>query len=96
MHPHWEAKLLINLVLRFLLAIRFLECRCQVYLPGQFVLHLHVTLFILDGQLPGKNMVVVYVVDVEIFLTLIGENRVQLEEVLTTRRNRQPPTTPEQ
>lgn len=60
----------------------------QIYLLSQLLFELLVTKLVIVSQEVEVDVLVICVVDVEIFLALVGKCWVQLEEVLTAGRDR--------
>lgn len=88
MNTDRKAKFFIFFILNIFLAIRFLQNWGEIDVLRQFLPQLSRVHLILDGQIRNQDSFVMLIVYIEVLLPLIGEDRVELKEVLPPERAR--------
>ena len=84
MDSYGEASIFIEFILALLSAESAVSWRLKVYICLQLVFQLLVPFFLLDSKWGRINVAVFSVVDIKILLAVLGKNRIELKEVLST------------
>lgn len=91
MNSDGKTSLLINLIISFLSIVALTLDLAKIDVISEFFFDFGISSLVLYGKLPWKDVIILGIVDVEIFLPLVWEDGVQLKEILPARRRRTKP-----
>ncbi len=92
MDSNRKTGLLINFIIPLFGVSSLLPDLAQINIISKFFFDFDIASLVVDGELAWKDMIIVDIVDIEIFLSVVGEDGVELEEVLLAGWSRTKPS----